>query len=173
VLVLPEQGTMRPELLRKIRDLVRAGATVLGRPPARSPSLEDFPRCDVRVGKLAAELWGEADTSIPGERRVGKGRLVWGESLIEVMGALELPPDFESAVPLRFTHRRSADADYYFVANPKAEPLTTTAAFRAGARAPEFWWPASGRIERPAVYDVVDGIVRLPEHHEHRTVGSQ
>jgi hypothetical protein len=46
VLVLPEQETMRPELLRKIRDLVKAGATVLGPPPSRSPSLEDYPRCD-------------------------------------------------------------------------------------------------------------------------------
>jgi hypothetical protein len=74
-------------VLRKIRDLVRPGATVLGPPPSRSPSLENYPRC---------------------------------------------------------------------------EPLTTTAAFRAGDKAPEFWWPDSGRIERPAVYDVSVGIVRLP-----------
>ncbi|MCL4177950.1 MAG: hypothetical protein KJ072_09425 [Verrucomicrobia bacterium] len=162
VLVLPEQETMRPELLRKIRDLVKAGATVLGPPPSRSPSLEDYPRCDDRVRRLAAELWGDADPSIPGERHVGKGRLIWGKSLVEVLTALELPPDFESSLPLRFTHRRSADADYYFVANPKAEPLTTTAAFRAGARAPEFWWPDSGQTERPAVYEVAEGIARLP-----------
>ena len=36
VLVLPEQATMRPELLRKIRELVAGGATVVlvGRLPS-------------------------------------------------------------------------------------------------------------------------------------------
>jgi hypothetical protein len=63
---------------------------------------------------------------------------------------------------VRFTHRRSAGADIYFVANPKGEALETTAAFRVDGRAPEFWWPDSGRIERPAVYEVADGMVRLP-----------
>ena len=43
-LVLPELDTMRPEVLRKVRDLVKAGATVLGKPPSRSPSLQDYPR---------------------------------------------------------------------------------------------------------------------------------
>jgi len=35
--------------------------------------------------------------------------------------------------------------------------MTTVAAFRAGGRLPELWWPDSGRIERPAVYDAADG----------------
>ena len=162
VLVLPELETMRPEVLRKIRDLVKAGATILGRPPSRSPSLENYPRSDGEVRKLAAELWGDADTKQPGERTFGKGRICWGKSLEAIFAALGSTADFESSVPLRFTHRRSGGADIYFVANPKAAALTTTAAFRAGDQAPEFWWPDSGRIELPAVYDVGDGVVRLP-----------
>jgi hypothetical protein len=162
VLVLPEQDTMRPELLGKIRDLVKAGATVLGPPPWRSPSLEGYPDCDRQVREIAAALWGSAAAQQPGERRVGLGRVIWGQSLVEALTSLALPSDFESSALLRFTHRRSNDGDFYFVANPNAEPLTTTAGFRVGARAPEFWWPDSGRIERPAIYDVADGIVRLP-----------
>jgi len=162
VLVLPELDTMRPEVLRKVRDLVKAGATVLGKPPTRSPSMQDYPRCDAEVQKLAAELWAGANTANPGERVFGKGRIVWGRSLSDVLASLGSTPDFESSAPLRFTHRRSGDADLYFAANPKASPLTTTAAFRAGNKAPEFWWPDSGRIERPAVYEVSNGIVRLP-----------
>jgi hypothetical protein len=162
VLVLPELTTMRPKVLRKIRDLVKAGATVVGRPPARSPSLEDFPQCDNEVRKLAIELWGQADTQHPGERTFGMGRLVWGKSLEEVFVSLNSPPDFESSSPLRFTHRRTGGTDIYFVANPKAESLTTTATFRAGAKAPELWWPDSGKVEHPAVYDLTNGVVRLP-----------
>ena len=46
VLVLPDLTTMRPEVLRKIRDLVKAGATIVGPPPLRSPSRQDYPQCD-------------------------------------------------------------------------------------------------------------------------------
>ncbi len=162
VLVLPELDTMRPEVLRKVRDLVKAGATVVGSPPSRSPSRENFPHCDEEVRRLAAELWGKANTKEPGERLFGQGRIVWGKSLEPVFAALNLAPDFGSSTKLRFTHRRSGDTDIYFVANPKAESLTTTAAFRTGNKAPELWWPDSGQLERPAVYDVADGMVRVP-----------
>lgn len=162
VLVLPELDTMRPEVLRKIRDLVNAGATIMGKPPSRSPSMENFPKSDQEVVKLAGDVWGAENTKQPGERKVGKGRVVWGKSLEEVLASLKSPADFESSTKLRFTHRRTGDTDIYFVANPKADTLVTTAAFRAGDRAPELWSPDSGRIESPAVYDLADGIVRVP-----------
>ncbi|MGO8931240.1 MAG: glycosyl hydrolase [Limisphaerales bacterium] len=59
VLVLPEVPTMTPALLRKVRELVRAGATVIGPPPVKSPSLSGYPQCDAEVKKLAVEIWGE------------------------------------------------------------------------------------------------------------------
>jgi hypothetical protein len=162
LLVLPELDTMRPAVLRKLRDLVHAGATVLGPPPSRSPSLQDYPDADLAVRKLADELWGSADPRRPGERAFGRGRVLWGKPLEAVLTSLNSPPAFESSASLRFTHRRQGEVEIFFVANPKAEPLTTTAAFRAGDKAPEFWWPDSGRLERPAVYDVAEGTVRLP-----------
>ena len=162
VLVLPELPTMRPELLRKIRDLVKAGAAVVGMPPSRSPSLENFPKNDAEIQTLAREIWGDADTKQPGERAFGNGRVVWGRSLDEVFAALGSKPDFESSAKLSFTHRHSADADIYFVANPKASAVKTTVAFRVSGKAPELWWADSGRTERAAVYDEADGVVRLP-----------
>jgi len=162
LLVLPESATMRPELLKKIRDLVKDGATVVGTPPRRSPSLENFPNCDAEVQNLTRELWGAADTKQPGEHPLGQGRVIWGKSLDTILVESGSKPDFETSANLGFTHRHSDDADIYFVANPQAESLTATAAFRVGDKAPELWWPDSGRIERPAVYEVADGVVRLP-----------
>jgi len=162
VLVLPDMATMRPELLRKIRDLMAAGATVLGPPPSRSPSLENYPACDEEVARLAAAIWGDADPKQPGERRVGKGRIVWGKNLTELFDAAGLPPDFASTTVLRYTHRLAGDTHVYFVANPNPDEVVATAAFRVGAMAPELWRPDSGRIERPAVYDVAEGTVRMP-----------
>ncbi len=91
MLVLPQVETMTPTLLRKIRDLVRDGATVLGMPPSKSPSLQDYPRCDEEVRSLARELWGEG--APPAEltaRPFGKGFVIWGCEL-----AAGPPPPYE------------------------------------------------------------------------------
>jgi len=162
VLVLPNSATMRPQLLRRIHDLVKAGATVVGRPPSRSPSLEGFPKCDEEVRQLAREVWGSAPERPSGEHRLGKGRVVWGRNLGEVLAGLGSGPDFVSPAKLRFKHRRQGSTEIYFVANPDAAPVTTVAGFRAAGRMPELWWPDSGRIERPAVFHQAGAAVRLP-----------
>jgi len=79
LLVLPIVETMTPELLAKLEALVEQGATVIGTPPAKSPSLSQFPQCDARVHALARKIWGGLDvpqTTV--ERSYGKGRIVWG-----------------------------------------------------------------------------------------------
>ncbi|RPI48573.1 MAG: hypothetical protein EHM56_13500, partial [Chloroflexi bacterium] len=78
VLVLPDMETMTPALVRKVRDLVRAGATVIGPRPLKSPSLSDYPRCDQEVQRLASELWGpdSPDGKHTAEHKVGRGRVV-------------------------------------------------------------------------------------------------
>ncbi len=162
VLALPESATMRPALLRRIRDLVQAGATVVGKAPSRSPSREDFPRSDAAVRQLAREVWGDNAAGASGEHTLGKGRVVWGRGLDEVLAALDSKPDFASPARLRFKHRRQDDTEIYFVANPDAAAVTTMAAFRVDAGLPELWWPDSGRIERPAVFEAADGVVRVP-----------
>jgi hypothetical protein len=64
ILVLPDVETMTPELLEKIASLAKAGALITGTPPSKSPSLVNYPDCDLEVQKLAADLWG-ANLIIP------------------------------------------------------------------------------------------------------------
>ncbi len=77
VLVLPNVETMTPQGLQKVIDLVKAGATVIGNPPRKSPSLVGYPACDQQVQQLAAKLWGDQPVA---ERRVGKGRVLLNSS---------------------------------------------------------------------------------------------
>ena len=49
-------------------------------------------------------------------------------------------------------HRVDGDADVYFVSNPAAFEVTAAAAFRTTGKAPELWWPETGRIERAAAF---------------------
>jgi hypothetical protein len=162
VLVLPPMETMRPELLRRIRSLVKAGVTVFGPAPSRSPSLENYPRCDAEVRKLAAELWGQNPDPKGGEHQLGKGRMMWGDTWSRALDTVRSTPDFMSEPRLRFTHRRSGNTDIYFVANPTLESISTTAAFRISGKAPELWRPETGMIEHPAVYQAQDDCVRMP-----------
>lgn len=82
LLVLPQLRTMTPQLLGKIKELVAAGATVIGPKPDRAPGLSDYPNCDVQVNRIAAELWGEGEPSGEIEERAyGKGRVINGAGI--------------------------------------------------------------------------------------------
>ena len=70
LMVLPQVETMTPALLAKIRDLVKAGATVVGTPPLKSPSLSGYPACDGEVQALAKDLWGSMDAPQTATKRV-------------------------------------------------------------------------------------------------------
>jgi hypothetical protein len=80
VLVIPERETMTPALVRKVRDLVAAGATVIGPRPRKSPSLAGFPGCDAEVEAIAGEVWGDCDGVKVTEHSFGLGRVIWVRS---------------------------------------------------------------------------------------------
>lgn len=165
LLVLPDVPTMTPALLRKIRDLVSAGATVLGSAPQRSPSLSHYPQCDDEVRSLARELWGGAGAAsaggLPG-RTFGQGRVISGMAPEKTLASLGVPPDFTSRPHLRFIHRRTDEMDFYFVANPKAQSLEALATFRVTGKRPELWWPDSGRIEPAPAWESHEGTTTMP-----------
>ena len=79
LMVLPQVETMTPALLGKIRDLVKAGATIVGTPPIKSPGLAGYPACDAQVQELAKDLWGSmgAPKTVT-KRSYGKGAVNWG-----------------------------------------------------------------------------------------------
>jgi len=165
ILVLPDSPTMTPVLLEKLESLIRAGATVVGIPPRKSPSLVDYPGCDEEVARKAESLWGSLQP--PPEQTLltcGKGRIFWGgalrpsapesalalypayEPVAQLLNSLGEVPDFESSGPVRTTHRRTEDREIYFVANRSGEPMRTIASFRIAQGVPELWDPMTGRI---------------------------
>jgi hypothetical protein len=152
VLVLPDLQTMTPQLLRKVKELVEAGATVLGPRPVMSPSLTDYPNCDVEIARQSAEVWGDCDGQRVKQHDFGQGRVLWGVTPEDALKAADLPADFASDQPLNYIHRRLDGLDVYFVTNPQPYELTSTCSFRVTGQSPEFWWPESGRVERAAVF---------------------
>ena len=184
VLVLPEVETMSPRLLEKIQKLLRAGATVLGVPPLKSPSLSDYPDCDQQVSRMANALWNE--------HAIGRGKLISDvvpepqsveatkqvnnpeiypsyESTAAVLAKMGVPPDFESDGSLRYIHRRDGDSNIYFVANRENRSVAVQCSFRITGRMPEWWNPVTGeRYDLPR-YEQRNGLTLVPlrfEAHE-------
>jgi hypothetical protein len=98
LLVLPERETMTPALLRKVRDLAAAGATIVGPPPRKSPALSGFPACDAEVVSLAAELWGGCDGDRVTEHAYGKGRFIWEKTKAAAAAPEPAPTPNQAAV---------------------------------------------------------------------------
>ncbi|MCX7827197.1 MAG: glycosyl hydrolase, partial [Verrucomicrobiae bacterium] len=154
--VPPKVEAMRPEVLRKIRDLVRDGATVVGNRPTASPSLQNYPACDAEVKHLADEIW---DGKI--------GRVYPANALKRAISDLGLVEDFSftsanSDALIEYYHRRTADADIYFVANRRAVAVEAACTFRVDGRLPELWHPDTGRIEPAGAYEIKNGRTTLP-----------
>jgi hypothetical protein len=154
VLVLPETNRMRPELVRKLRDLVAGGATIVGPRPRSSPSLMGYPESDAEVRAIAQELWGDLDGVSRTVRHVGKGRVVWGLPLESVLASIGVAKDFEYArgldADVAWIHRGTPAADIYFVANTTDTAREFDARFRVAGKEAELWHPDTGRIERTA-----------------------
>lgn len=155
MLVIPPVKTMTPALATKLRDLVKAGATVvaMGPRPNGSPSLQNFPDCDAEVLKATAELWGNCDGRKVMEHRLGKGRLTRGLPAARLLADAGISPDFQSDMPLNWIHRQAVDMDMYFVANPADSALDAECTFRVNGRQPELWDPLNGGLRALPQFD--------------------
>lgn len=179
ILVLPELETMTPKLLRKIKTLVRDGATVWGPAPIKSPGLENYPRCDAEVQKLAREIWGDCDGINIFEHPLGKGRIAWRKTNVKplehygdfaavtsLLKQSRLLPDFESDGPIRFTHRRDGESEIYFVANRESKFVEAGCIFRVSGKHPELWDPMTGATRALPQFTQSDGRTIVPMRFE-------
>jgi (4-O-methyl)-D-glucuronate---lignin esterase len=150
LLVLPDHKILSLAALRKVRELVRGGATVLGPKPERTASLVGFPQSEREVKRVADELWGAASTA-SGEQRAGRGRVIWGRTARAALQADKVAPDFEvtggtGGAAFDYIHHKLGGMDYYFVSNQDRQPQQVACAFRLGGMQPELWDPLTGRI---------------------------
>jgi len=150
-LVLPESDFIKPETLKKVKELVEGGAIVIGKQPSQSPSLTNYPSNDEVVKTYVDELWGK--------------ELVKDISVSEVLS--EKTPDFKiessDQTDLSFIHRKTADADIYFIANARKEARAIVARFRVSGKQPELWNSEKGTMKDVVVFkENKDGTTTVP-----------
>jgi len=157
VLVLPDRDVISMPVLKKIRELVAAGATVIGPKPARAETLENFAAADAAVQNMADEIWSG---------KLGAGRVITGKTAREVLQADGIQPDCEfvnaGEWPLDYIHRTTDDEEIYFVANRATNAVAVNCAFRVTGKAPELWNAVTGERKFAAAYEEKDGRIFLP-----------
>jgi len=141
-------------VLRKIHSLVSSGATVTGQKPAATPGLTGYPAFETEFDELVFALWGDLDGVSRTQRSFGKGKVIWGKPLSDILAGKGVLKDVETGVSsekVSWIHRHTDDADIYFIVNRTDTVLDLNMKFRTTGREAELWDPVSGEI-LPASY---------------------
>ena len=161
LLVIPDRNNMLPVIARKLKHLVAEGAVVIGPRPEMSPSLQDWPDADTEVNAIGKEIWSSIDGVSVKEKNYGKGRVIWGRQVSDVLSEMELKADVTitgSDRDIRWVHRRDGKNDYYFFANLKNKTAHFTATIRIEGKTPELWYPESGIIKKAGMWQRKEGF---------------
>ncbi len=148
VVILPNVERISLETARKLEQLSRAGVTVIAtrRIPDIVPGLNATAADQAELHEITKRLFSGLS---------GRGLFVEDEK--QPLGEklkIALPPDLmlNPAVPdMGFVHRRTPDADIYFVANTANVRQGVKATFRVANADAEIWDPLSGTSSQAKV----------------------
>ena len=160
VLMLPENWAADLPTLRRLRDFARAGAPIFGNAPVAPAGVRDY-EARREFTTLVRELW---EAPRPLVRRV---------ALPAALGEIGLAPDVGlPAAPaggeLRFIHRRTPEAEIYFVLNHSDRDVAGDFTFRVTGRQPELWNAITGTCTDASVFRPTAAGTTVPLHLEPR-----
>jgi alpha-L-rhamnosidase len=170
IMLLPDQVHMPLEVLKKISELVKAGATIVGPRPTTVPGLNNWEKENTELNQLANELWGTSDGKTGFENTYGKGRVLWSITVDEALKKQNIEPDFSftGTSEIDFIHRTTDAGEIYFLRNEKEESISVKCGFRVKGIYPEIWDASTGTVSRVADYtEGEDGTsfnIELPAH---------
>lgn len=169
VLVLPDHGVLSIRALRKIAELVRDGASIIGPKTQKTVSLMAYPDSENDLQRIAAELWGETPTE-KGSHQVGKGMVSWGYTARDWLLEQGVLPDCRIERPhdsLAFDyihHVRNDEDSYYFISSQNKTDCDAEVTFRVAGKLPELWNPVTGEVKPAGAFRQKDGRTTVPLH---------
>jgi len=191
VLVLPPNQSIDLEVLKKIEKLVLEGMVVIGEPPIRPTGLSNHPQADNEHNQIINRMWRcNAGSWMDGVNRTenvyGKGRVIRGQQIKNVLRSLSVVPDFtftsqQPGTVLDYIHRATENHDIYFITNRFAYQgiddyfyrymphlanryEQVDCKFRVTGKIPEFWSPQTGEITPVLTYREENGYTYIPIH---------
>jgi len=161
ILTLPNSTIMEYATLQRIAELANDGAVIYGPKPTEMMSVTDIKTNTVAFNKLANTLWGQS-----GENQYGKGKVISGKPIGEVLKQLNVIPDLStnSNAPkeIMYIHKKMEDTDVYYVFNQQNKKLNREIVFRVTGKTPEIWNPENGSVSKLSIYSVEKNQIRIP-----------
>ncbi len=161
LLLLPNSTKMEFETLKQIASLVYDGAIIYGPKPIEMLSVKEIKNDEIEFGKLVAALWGDSV-----ENNYGKGKMISGKPLGDVLRGLKVLPDITTSTndpkEIMYIHRIIGNDDVYFVFNQQNKSMNREILFRITGKSIEIWDPVSGASSEPAIYSPEKNLTRLP-----------
>ncbi|MBD1388680.1 glycoside hydrolase [Neiella sp. HB171785] len=159
ILSLADDVSMRPEVLLKLKHLLKQGAVIVGKAPKQSPSLAGGLAAERSVAQLRDEIWGEQFSS-----------QVF-DSIEAALSALNIKPDVsisgtDNRIVWRHHHVAEQQLDFYFVSNLDMKPTTASIEFRVTGKTPELWDPMTGKRQRIRDFQQQDGRTQMELNFE-------
>jgi len=143
IITLRDSKDMLLSTAQKLKELVVAGAVILGDKPQDSPSLMDDENDLKELAEIANELWGDTES---GSNKIGKGKVYWGKTLDEVLEEEKITKDVivPENLNINWIHRETKDAHIYFVASKDDTPVDVSISFRVDNVSPQIWDALTG-----------------------------
>ena len=184
VLMLPSEKSIDLNVLKKIEILVNEGMTVMGPRPERVSGLSGFPESDTELNVIANRLWGKIDGKTNTENKVGKGVVIWGQNINDVLKRKHIIPDFtfrsnQEKTAIDYIHRSTETEEIYFIANrfgrkgindfeyrylPNSPDRyeQVECSFRVTGKIPHIWNPKTGETKEILNYREEGGYTIVP-----------
>lgn len=145
--ILPNVERIPLETLKKLAQFAQSGGVLIAtrRLPALAPGFTASDGEQKQIRDITNSLFrGSSPLAhfVEDEKQLGKQMVRWLKSDISYSSP---SPD------LGFVHRRTKDAEIYFVANTGNTPVKTNASFRISANNAERWDPISDEVSKATV----------------------
>ena len=146
VLALPDHKVMSLKALRKIKELVENGASIIGEKPLTTASLVGGAEAEKEREEIVDKIWEKIKLISAKEALKNKGILADCEFIDKPEGKI-----------FDYIHRISENTDYYFISSQNKETIQLKAAFRVTGKQPEFWNPVTGEISKAVNFHQENG----------------
>lgn len=158
--VSPDSGLMSVEVLKKIKQLIQDGATIIwGDEPKNTEGLSDNTQT---LNNLSKTLFGTDPV-------FGKGRLIKAPYTEDDFNKIGIARDLiatdstgKRADDIAWNHRSDKGFDIYFVSNQMQEARTLTLSLRVAGKIPEIWNPLIGENKTAGEWEIKNGRTILP-----------
>ncbi len=167
ILVVKKSPNMHLDVLKKMKDLVENGATIVCPPPSKVYGLHNYQQKEDSLRIILSQLWGDGHGSPTGVHSIGKGSIYWGQSAKDVLQQKNIPQDFSYSAPngeainLEYIHRVTDSYDFYFVRNTDSTSCVGEVTFRSMGH-PTLWDPVTGQVMDIPMYRLSEGMTTIP-----------